>query len=191
MWVLTVDSVTDEFVGNPGPTCSPGGRGGATTSEPRRENIGTDDRSGASQRTDEEGITVREVMVGVALALALVGCGGTVGPGAGTGTEVVETIEGVDYYYACGNEVLQLPDGRRFYPFAEQHAVDEEAYLGAPAPSAATASVVAATLAVPAPEPGDDTGTLTVYEDGTARFVSDSGTEAWLTEDEQTYNWEC
>lgn len=29
---------------------------------------------------------------------------------------MTETIEDVDYYDACGNEVLELPDGRPFYP---------------------------------------------------------------------------
>lgn len=72
----------------------------------------------------------------------------------------------------------------------DQDAVDEDAYLGASTPRTASALFLAAALAVPAPEPGDDIGTLTIYEDGTARFESESGTEAWLTEEEQTYNWE-
>lgn len=134
---------------------------------------------------------MRAILMGTVLVLVVAGCGSGTGPGSGSGTEVIETIEVVDYYYACGNEVLQLPDGRRFYPFVEQGDVDEDAYLGAFAQSAHPARLVAATLAVPEPDPGDDTGRLVIYEDGTARFVSDSGIEAWLTEEEQTYNWVC
>lgn len=113
------------------------------------------------------------------LLVALVGCGGpTLDPDA----SVVEVLEDVEYYYACGNEVLVLPDGRAFYPYVDQPVVDRDA-LGL-----TTASVV---LAVADPGPGDDTGTLTVYDDGTARWVSDSGIRAWLTAEEQTYNWDC
>lgn len=133
---------------------------------------------------------MRNGMIAVALAVSLAGCGGSE-LGSANGTEVAETIEGVDYYYACGNEVLELPDGRRFYPFVDQDEVDEDAYLSAPTSNAVSAPLAAAVLAVPEPEPGDDTGRLTIYEDGTARFVSDAGTEAWLTDEERTYNWVC
>lgn len=129
-------------------------------------------------------------LITVVVAALLAGCGGT-GPGPDAEVPVSETIEDVDYYFACGNEVLELPDGRRFYPFENQDTVDDEVYLGAPKPQTTSAILVATTLAVPPPDPGDDTGTLTVYEDGTARFVSESGTEAWLTDEERTYDWEC
>lgn len=130
------------------------------------------------------------VLVAIALVMLLGGCNRS-GPQPGSGTQVSETIEDVEYYYACGNEVLELPDGRRFYPFVDQDRVDEDAYAGAPMSRAVAVPLVAATLAVPEPQPGDDTGTLTIYEDGTALFVSETGTEAWLTEEEQTYNWVC
>ena len=40
--------------------------------------------------------------------------------------------------------------------------------------------------------PGDDTGTLTIYDDGTAYWVSDNGDlDTWLTTDEITYEWVC
>lgn len=133
---------------------------------------------------------MRRITLGVIGAVLLTACGGAVGPGSGENTEAIETMQSVEYYYACGNEVLELPDGRHFYPFIEQDRVDEDAYLGA-ASASPRILMAAAVLAVPAPGPGDDVGTLTIYEDGTARFVSDSGTEAWLTDEEQTYNWEC
>lgn len=124
------------------------------------------------------------------LVVLLAGCQGNE-PSAGS-TAVAETIAGVDYYYACGNEVLELPDGRRFYPFVDQDQVDKDAYLSAPWGQSASVRLATATLvAVPMPEPGEDIGTLTIFEDGTARFVSETGIEAWLTDEEQTYNWEC
>ena len=135
-------------------------------------------------------IPARGSMIAIALVVLLAGCQGSE-PSEPSSTAVAETIAGVDYYYACGNEVLELPDGRRFYPFVEQEQVDEDAYLSAPSPHRASTRLAAATLAVPMPEPGDDTGTLTIFEDGTARFVSETGTEAWLTDEEQTYNWVC
>ena len=131
----------------------------------------------------------RGPVVALAVAVLLAGCRGS-GPSDGGPVEVAETLTGVDYYYACGNEVLELPDGRRFYPLVEQDRVDEDAHLGAPSPRGA-ARVVVAMLAVPMPEAGDDTGTLTIFEDGTAHFVSETGIEAWLTDEEQTYNWVC
>ena len=135
--------------------------------------------------------SARGSMIAIALVVLLIGCQGSE-PGAGSSTGVAETIDEVDYYYACGNEVLELPDGRRFYPLVEQDRVDEDAYLNPTPPHGASMRfAAAATLAVPMPEPGDDTGTLTIFEDGTARFVSDTGITAWLTDEEQTYNWVC
>lgn len=137
-----------------------------------------------------------DVMRGEGAAIAVVvvmlatGCGQN-GPEPGSSTQVSETVEDVDYYYACGNEVLELADGRRFSPFVDQDQVDDAADARLPASDAISTMVVATTLAVPEPQPGDDTGTLTIYEDGTARFLSETGTEAWLTEEEQTYDWVC
>lgn len=133
---------------------------------------------------------MRGVVIASTLVVLLAGCAQSE-PAPGSATQVSETIEDVAYYYACGNEVLELPDGRRFYPFVDQDAVDEDAFAGVGPSRVVSASFLATMLAVPAPEPGDDTGTLTIYEDGTARFVSDTGTEAWLTEEERTYDWVC
>ena len=42
------------------------------------------------------------------------------------------------------------------------------------------------------PGPGDDVGTLVIWADGVARFVSDSGDlTAWMVTDEITYDWVC
>lgn len=129
--------------------------------------------------------------MGAALVAMLAACGGgDPGPGAGEGPAVVETVPDVEYYYACGNEVLELPDGRTFYPFVDQQAVDEDAYPDTALGATSTVLAMGA-LAVAPPEPGDDVGTLTIHEDGTARWRSESGIEAWLTTEEQTYQWVC
>lgn len=117
----------------------------------------------------------------VAVLVGLVaGCGGGAGPIIGGGDEVVEVVQDVAYYYACGNEVLELSDGRTFYPL-----VPRSLGLGE---VAAAGTVV---LAVVAPGPGDDTGTLTIHADGSAEWESDSGIEAELTDEPQTYEFEC
>ena len=115
------------------------------------------------------------------LVVLLAGCGWVSSIGS-TG-EPAEVLEDVEYYYACGNEILELPDGRTFYPL-----VPQSLGLGEVAAGTAAARVV---LAVVAPGPGDDTGTLTVYSDGSADWESDSGIEARLTDEPQTYDFVC
>ena len=75
------------------------------------------------------------IVVAAALVMLLPGCARN-GPEPGSGIPVAETIEDVDYYVACGNEVLELEDGRRFSPFVDQNEVDEDADAGAPTPQA-------------------------------------------------------
>lgn len=118
-----------------------------------------------------------------ALLLAVGGCTDAE-PGS---VDVVEVLEDQNYYYACGNEVLILPDGRTFYPL---HPEDQSEFDASPY---ATAAAIAAghLSAVAPPGPGDDTGTVTIYADGMAHWASDSGHEAWLTEDELEYGWIC
>lgn len=117
-------------------------------------------------------------MIVIALTVLLAGCGvSSIGSGGPGSTEVLEDVQ---YYYACGNEVLELPDGRTFYPL-----VDQPLGLG----EVAAGAVVV--LAVTAPGPGDDTGTLTIHADGTADWESDSGIEARLTDEPQTYDFVC
>lgn len=98
-----------------------------------------------------------------------------------------EVIEDAQYYYACGNEVLVLDDGRVFYPLLRE---DQETFDTEPYAAGAIVSVDRFAAVMP-PGPGDDTGTLTIYEDGMAHWVSDSGTEAWLTTETIEYNWMC
>jgi hypothetical protein len=138
---------------------------------------------------------VQRFLITLVVAAVLAGCGaGGDARSPGEGTAVVEVIEDVEYYYACGNEVLELPDGRRFFPLIDQGSVDEDARLGALVPVPVDGDVVLAAgtvLAVVAPGPGDDIGTLTVYDDGLAHFVSESGIEAWLDDEEREYDWVC
>ena len=46
--------------------------------------------------------------------------------------------------------------------------------------------------AIPMPEPGDDAGTMVIYEGGHAYWESENGAlNTWLTTTELDYNWIC
>jgi hypothetical protein len=112
---------------------------------------------------------------------------------------IVGVYEAVKAYPACGNEPLDH-DGVTWYPVTrvgfdpfdgslqaradEILAVDREVPPSPPFQSLARR--------VQSPGPGDDVGTLVVWADGVARWVSDSGKlDVWLVDDEITYNWVC
>jgi hypothetical protein len=112
--------------------------------------------------------------------------------------EVVAVYERVAYYGACGNETATV-DGVTYFPLFNEayprpdgagRLLDLDRY---PVPGAALGMRAAPTgaLRVAPPGPGDDIGDMIVYADGIARFESDSGWVIWLTDDEQTYDWEC
>lgn len=158
----------------------------------------------------------RAVQAGTAaLALAaLCGCGQAAGPGSGSGSgnepvgatttapsvgTVVAQHEDVEFYPACGNEVL-WHEGTKWYPLPrdDHERLDRDHEVGATAagtPHTSPVVVLASARPLPAvaePGPGDDIGTVTVYDDGLARFESDSGDlVAWLTTEPRTYNWDC
>lgn len=121
-------------------------------------------------------ITIARVAV-LSLTLALVACSAPSVPG-----DFIEAQAGVEYYPACGNEILQH-EGVTWYP------IDEDW----PGPIALESDGFGRSVPrVAAPGEGDDIGTLWVYEDGFAYFRSNSGDlETWLTVREQTYDWVC
>jgi hypothetical protein len=115
---------------------------------------------------------------------------------------VIDTIEGVAYYPACSNELLEF-DGVTYYPFSPANQ-DDFPYVGehlAPTDEAQALADAGAgprgmsrgmLPAVVAPGPGDDTGTLTRFEGGFAYWISDNGLlSTWLTTQELTYSWVC
>jgi hypothetical protein len=112
---------------------------------------------------------------------------------------ITGTYEGVAFYPACGTEILEH-EGVTWYPVAHvgfdpadeqlaQLLADIAAADREPSPVAGVNGFAAR---VAEPGPGDDVGTLVVWSDGVARWVSDSGTlDVWLVDDELTYDWVC
>ncbi|WP_156159125.1 hypothetical protein [Demequina gelatinilytica] len=107
--------------------------------------------------------------------------------------DLLETVTGVEGYPACRNEPITY-DGTTWYPFLPENLADFPEV--APHPTAGggigggTARIVLP--AVVAPGPGDDVGTLTVFEGGFAYWISDSrDLDTWLTDVELSYAWVC
>ncbi len=134
---------------------------------------------------------MRRLMAVMMLALMVTGCGGSVSAGGVGDVAAVETIADVDYYFACGNEVLILDDGRSFHPLPDQGTVDPTRYADVQAAGAGLLQLALLTLAVAPPGLGDDIGSLVIYEDGVARFESQSGIVAWLSEDVVIPTYDC
>jgi len=126
--------------------------------------------------------------VALTLAVGLSGCGQNAASGPGGQTEVVDDVA---FYPACGNETLTL-DGVTWYSFVPE---DPESF---PTPLAMAAlnrpnlgTSPSAAAAVP-PGPGDDAGTLVIYDGGYAYFRSDSGNfTTWLTTEQMEYTFLC
>lgn len=112
--------------------------------------------------------------------------------------EIVGVYEGAEFYPACGNETLDhqgvtwytlvnAADGLVDPAFRERADVALSADRE-PSPVMGRQGLVR----VVSPGPGDDVGTLVVWADGVARWVSDSGDlDVWLIDEELTYNWVC
>lgn len=111
---------------------------------------------------------------------------------------IVGVHDGVAFYPACGNETLRH-EAVTWYPLAHLDGFDDEyqaiyddfvAVEREPSPVAGWRGFGASRVVEPGP--GDDVGTLVVWEDGFARWVSDSGDlDTWLTDREITYDWVC
>lgn len=117
--------------------------------------------------------------------------------------EPVEVVRGVDFYPACGNEAVVV-DGVAWFPVTPTADSDvpadplaatlggETAASGQLDPEVGLTLVAMGFPLVVAPGPGDDIGTLVVYEGGWAYWRSDSGKlDTWLTDKPREYNWVC
>jgi hypothetical protein len=107
---------------------------------------------------------------------------------------IVAVHEDVSFYPACGNESLTF-DGRTWYqlnPDDENYAAILQALADAERDPSPVVGRRGFAPAVVEPGPGDDVGTLVIWADGVARWVSDSGDlDVWMVDDEITYNWVC
>ncbi len=106
---------------------------------------------------------------------------------------IVSVHDGVRFYPACGNEELEY-DGVHWYidhPELEGDNYDARQVFP-PLEGGGGRGYSRGAPMVVAPGPGDDVGTLTVYSNGTAYWISDSGDlDAHLTTEVRTYNWVC
>ena len=160
------------------------------------------------------------MLVVAALALALGACGsdgpastGSLPPAVTTSTssneptpdtvavgapiEIIGIFEAIEFYPACGNETLDH-QGTTWYTLINAYGAvdpDLEARADAVLSVEREASPVMgrqSLVRVVEPGPGDSVGTLVVWADGVARWVSDSGNlDVWLIDDEIAYNWVC
>lgn len=113
--------------------------------------------------------------------------------------EVLETHADVRFYPACGNEVMDW-DGVRYYQYRPSRIHDFPDHAGVVTGASAVENLPTLTWArmgsplpaIPMPEPGDDTGTLVIYQGGHAYWESDNGALwAWMTTTKLEYNWVC
>ena len=114
------------------------------------------------------------------------------------GVEILGIYPGVHAYPACGNESLDHL-GVTWYPLVHtgydpidtslQPRVDAIFDVEREEPPDARFQGL---VRVMEPGPGDDIGTLVVWADGVARWISDSGDlDVWMIDDEIEYMWLC
>jgi len=107
----------------------------------------------------------------------------------------IQAYAEVVYYPACRNEALTV-DGVKWSPYQVLNTQDlpTDPLSEAPSPSPVSGlDVVAEPVgAVVPPGPGDDVGTLVIYENDLAYWESDSGElRTWLTNRDIMYSWAC
>ena len=112
---------------------------------------------------------------------------------------IVGTFEDVAFYPACGTETLDH-EGITWYTLSSlefpttdpEHAKVLALVASVERESSPVAGFNGVAARVAEPGPGDDVGTLVIWADGVARFVSDSGNlDVWLVDDELTYHRVC
>jgi hypothetical protein len=145
----------------------------------------------ATQPSETDGVTQPSTAPGSSLASETTAM-------ATPSVEIVGVYEAIGFYPACGNETLDH-EGVTWYPLAHsgfdpmdpalQDRADE--VLAVEREDSPVAGVHGLAR-VPSPGPGDDIGTLVVWADGVARWVSKSrDLDVWLIDDEIVYTWVC
>jgi hypothetical protein len=142
----------------------------------------------------------------VSCSIAFAGCGSDdQSPAAATPVGIVGVYEAIEFYPACGNETLNhqgvtwytlvpvgfdLPARLTSNPGdADRQNMIDEVFAVARAESPVAGRYG---LKVVPPGPGDDIGTLVVWADGVARWVSDSrNLDVWMIDDPIRYIWAC
>lgn len=122
-------------------------------------------------------------------------------------TEPMAMTHDVDYYPACGNEILSL-DGDTWYPFRPADGVTmpedpigmadaaglspEASWTGGGAGVPGAVATIRIVPLVAAPGPGDNVGTLVEFAGGFAYWESQNGDlSTWLTSQRLEYTWVC
>jgi hypothetical protein len=142
--------------------------------------------------SETRGIFARAIAAAALTILAGAALAGCAEGAAETPGAQQSVIEDVAFYPACGNETLTL-DGTTWYSLAS------DATEGFPVPLALGSAdtwpskgTSRSMRAVVAPGPGDDTGTLVIYDGGYAYFRSDNGDlTRWLTTEKTEYAFVC
>lgn len=155
------------------------------------------------------GFSLTLIAVGVLVACAVTP-GNPNGLAVEAPTKVVAATVAVDYYPACGNEIL-THGSTTWYPFTPAASVTlpedpiaiaraegllaKPDWEGSAAPGGSPAGTIAVSRIVPlvaAPGPGDDTGILVEFDAGLAYWESDNARiSTWLTTRPMEYNWVC
>jgi hypothetical protein len=119
-------------------------------------------------------------------------------PTASDVVPIVGVYEDVAFYPACGNETLDHLGTTWFPAFRpgresseREPQAEADALLAAPRAESPVQGIHGFTRVV-SPGPGDDIGTLVIWADGVARWVSNSrDLDVWMINQKVAYSWEC
>lgn len=127
-------------------------------------------------------------VVAVTVGVVLAGCADAAVGSPGAKQSV---LDNVGFYPACGNETLTL-EGVTWYSMPTEDSADFATPLALGAAALPGLGTSRGLPVVAAPGPGDDIGTLVIYEGGYAYFRSDNGElTRWLTTEPIEYNFVC